>query len=111
MAKRRSSTIAARAESGRIDLDPTFRAETVGRLWTSPVENAEWEMNRRGIPLALVQAVMEPRNNDWLDESRPGRWIYQSRLRFEDGKMYLLRVVVDENEQLLAIITVPDQQD
>jgi len=25
-----------------------------------------------------------------------GRWIHQSRLPFEDGKMYLLRVVVDE---------------
>jgi len=40
-----------------------------------------------------------------VDESRRGRWIHQSRLPFEDGKMYLLRVVVDEDEQPPAIIT------
>jgi hypothetical protein len=34
-----------------------------------------------------------------------GRWIHQSRLPFEDGKMYLLRVVVAEDEQPPAIIT------
>jgi hypothetical protein len=33
------------------------------------------------------------------------RWIYQSRLAFEDGKIYLLRVVVDEQEEPPAIIT------
>jgi hypothetical protein len=31
--------------------------------------------------------------------------IHQSRLRFEDGKMYLLRVVVAEDEQPPVIIT------
>ena len=46
--------------------------------------HAEWEMTRRGIPLALVQAVMDP---------------------FEDGKIYLLRVVVTEDEQPPVIIT------
>jgi len=40
-----------------------------------------------------------------VDESRPGRWIRQSRLQFEDGKMYLLRVVVAEEEQPPVIIT------
>ena len=39
------------------------------------------------------------------DESKAGRSIRQSRLRFEDGKMYLLRVVVAEDEQPPAIIT------
>src|ERR1035437_7422306 len=40
-----------------------------------------------------------------VDEVRTGRWIYQPRLRFEDGKMYLLRVVVSEEEQPPAILT------
>ena len=67
--------------------------------------HAEWEMARRGIPLALVEAVMEHPEQRLVDESGTGRWIYQSRLRFGDGKMYLLRVVVDEEEEPPAIIT------
>ena len=67
--------------------------------------HAEWEMTRRGIPLALVQAVMEHAEQRLPDESRAGRWIRQSRLRFEDGRIYLLRVVVDEEEQPPAVIT------
>lgn len=34
-----------------------------------------------------------------------GRRIHQSRLQFEDGKMYLLRVVVAEDEQPPVIVT------
>src|ERR1019366_1232725 len=68
--------------------------------------HAEWEMTRRGIPLAQVQAVMDQPEQRLVDDSATGRWIYQSRLRTEDGKMYLLRVVVDEDEQPPAIITV-----
>ena len=66
---------------------------------------AEWEMTRRGIPLAQVQAVMDRPEQRFVDEFRTGRWIHQSRLRFEDGKMYLLRVVVAEDEQPPVIIT------
>lgn len=62
-------------------------------------------MTRRGILLALVQAVMEHPEQRLGDESGMGRWIHQSRLRFEDGKMYLLRVVVAEDEQPSVIIT------
>jgi hypothetical protein len=67
--------------------------------------HAEWEMTRRGISLALVQAVMDRPEQRLVDESRRGRWIHQSRLRFKDGKMYLLRVVVAEDEQPPVIIT------
>jgi Domain of unknown function (DUF4258) len=67
--------------------------------------HAEWEMARRGIPPELVQAVMDQPEQRLVDESRADRWIYQSRLRFEDGKMYLLRVVVDEDEEPPLIIT------
>ena len=67
--------------------------------------HAAWEMTRRDIPLALVRAVVEHPEQRLIDESRPNRWIHQSRLRFEDGKMYLLRVVVAEDEQPPVIIT------
>ena len=48
---------------------------------------------------------MEHTEQRLADESRTGRWIRQSRLRFEDGRMYLLRVVVAEDEQPPVIIT------
>jgi hypothetical protein len=41
-----------------------------------------------------------------VDESHLGRWIYQSQVRFGDGRIYLLRVVVAEEEQPPVIITV-----
>ena len=67
--------------------------------------HAEWEMARRGIRRELVEAVMDQPEQRLLDESRAGRWIYQSRLAFEDGKIYLVRVVVDEDEEPPAIVT------
>jgi hypothetical protein len=54
---------------------------------------------------ALVQAVMEHPEQRLVDESRADRWIHHSRLRFEDGRMYLLRVVVAEDERPPVIIT------
>ena len=62
-------------------------------------------MTRRGIPLTLVDAVMGHPEQRVVDEAQTGRWIYQSRFPFDDGKIYLLRVVVDEGEQPAAIIT------
>jgi hypothetical protein len=53
----------------------------------------------------VVQAVMDHPEQCLVDESCADRWIYQSRLPFEDGKMYLLRVMVDEVEQPPAVIT------
>src|SRR5438105_11401971 len=67
--------------------------------------HAEWEMTRRGIPLRLVETVMDDPEQRVQDESVGGRWIYQSRLLFEDGKMYLLRIVVAEDEQPPVVIT------
>ena len=50
--------------------------------------HAEWEMSRRGIALELVEAVIDHPEQRQIDESHPDRWIYQSRLRFKDGKIY-----------------------
>ena len=67
--------------------------------------HAEWEMARRSIPLSLVRTVMDHPEQRVVDESRTDHWIYQSRLQFEDGKIYLLRVVVAEDEQPRVIVT------
>lgn len=67
--------------------------------------HAEWEMARRGIPLAQVRTVMDAPEQRLRDGTRAGAWIYQSRLRFEDGKMYLLRVVVAEGREPPVIVT------
>jgi hypothetical protein len=67
--------------------------------------HAEWEMARRGIPLELVQAVMDHPEQRLIDGSQTRRWIHQSRVRFDDEKIYLLRVVVDEDEQPAVIVT------
>jgi hypothetical protein len=68
--------------------------------------HAEWEMTRRGIPPALVQAVVDHPEQRLIDGARKGRWIYQSRLPFEDGTIYLVRAVVDEDDEPPAIVTV-----
>jgi len=41
--------------------------------------HAEWEMARRAIPHALLQAVMDHPEQRCVDESHQGRWIRQSR--------------------------------
>jgi hypothetical protein len=53
----------------------------------------------------MVQAVMDQPEQRLVDESRAGCWIYQSRFAFEDGKIYLVRVVVDEDEEPPVIVT------
>ncbi len=67
--------------------------------------HAQWEMARRSLPVAMVQAVVNAPEQRLRDESRAGAWVYQSRLRFEDGKMYLLRVVVAEEHAPPVIVT------
>ena len=57
---------------------------------------------------ALVQAVIDqPEQRRLMNRARTDglRWIHQSRLRFEDGKIYLPRVVVDENNEPPVIVT------
>lgn len=60
-------------------------------------------MERRRIPDVMVDAVLNGPEQRMLDESHAGRWIYQSRMRFDDGKLYLLRVVVTEEEPQTVI--------
>ncbi|MDA0266261.1 MAG: DUF4258 domain-containing protein [Cyanobacteria bacterium] len=62
------------------------------------------EMKRRSIPLAVVEAILsEP---DQVVSGRDGRTIYQSQVDNEEGKTYLVRVVVDGTLVTALVITV-----
>ena len=39
-------------------------------------------------PNAMVEAVLNGPEQRAPDESHAGRWIYQSRMRFDDGRLY-----------------------
>ena len=67
--------------------------------------HAEWEMRRRGIEFARVEAVMNGPEQRLPDETRADRRIYQSRVEF-DGKLYLLRLVVADGEEPPVVVTV-----
>ena len=60
--------------------------------------------DRMGLQLAEPLALDQPEQR-LAGDSGTGRWIHQSRLRFEDGKIYLLRVVVDEDERPPVVVT------
>jgi len=66
-------------------------------------EHAEGELERRGIPRALLDRVLrEPQQRVPADA---GRTAYQSQLDFGGGKIWLLRVIVDERVDPALVIT------
>jgi hypothetical protein len=61
-------------------------------------------MERRGIPEAEIAQVLSA--PEQADRVRPGRAVYQSRMRStETGKTYLLRVFVDIDRQPAEVVT------
>ena len=54
----------------------------------------------------MVQAVVTAPEQRVSDESSAGRSVYQSRIRFADGTMYLLRVIVAEEHDQPVILPV-----
>lgn len=78
-------------------------AQDSGVMHYALSHHAEEEMARRGIPLSAVDVVMEK-----PDQKVPGHGgitCRQSRIQFE-GKMYLLRVMVDETDFPFRVVTV-----
>jgi uncharacterized protein DUF4258 len=65
--------------------------------------HARQEMERRGIPLPWVEAVLE--NPDQITPERGALKAYQSK-RDIGGKMYLVRVIVDERADPALVVTV-----
>lgn len=50
--------------------------------------HAQTEMERRGIPLSLVESVLD--NPQQIVTQRDGRKVYQSQVEFGNGKIFLL---------------------
>lgn len=66
--------------------------------------HAQREMTRRGIPPALLTAVLE-RPEQIVSE--PGqRKAYQSRLDFGGGRIFLLRAIVRDDLTPALVVTV-----
>ena len=67
-------------------------------------EHARDELELRAIPLELFEQVLY--SPQQIVPSYGGRKVYQSQVNFGEGRTYLLRLVVDENEQPAEVITV-----
>jgi len=61
------------------------------------------EISYRSLPESLVTQVLE--TPDQVAPAQFGRMVYQSKLAFPDGKVYLLRVVVEPRQGELFVVT------
>jgi len=61
------------------------------------------ELARRKIPLPLLQTVLD--NPQQVIPEQRGRKAYQSQVDFGDGKLFLLRAIVDESQLPPTVIT------
>jgi hypothetical protein len=66
--------------------------------------HARQEMRRRGIPSRLVRDVLE-RPGQVVPE-REHKKAYQSQVEFAGGRMYLVRVIVDDTIDPAVVVTV-----
>jgi len=67
-------------------------------------KHAEEELFRRQIPRALMDEVLL--NPQQIVDERPTRKVYQSRLGFTAGRIFLLRVIVDVAVNPAVVVTV-----
>ena len=65
--------------------------------------HAEKEFVRRQIPHESVEAVLA--HSEEIVPASGGRSAYQSMLLFEEGKMFLLRVIVDDSGDPPVVVT------
>jgi hypothetical protein len=66
--------------------------------------HAREEMERRGIPLEILESVLEKPQQVVNDPT--GKKIYQSKVDFKQGKIYLVRVVTVEEAGVPIVVTV-----
>ncbi|PIQ97855.1 MAG: hypothetical protein COV67_01975 [Nitrospinae bacterium CG11_big_fil_rev_8_21_14_0_20_56_8] len=65
--------------------------------------HAREEIGRRNISIAQIEAILkEP---EQLVSGYSGKKVYQSRVLFENGQTYLIRIIVDENASPWKVIT------
>ncbi len=66
--------------------------------------HAEEETARRSIPPETLEAVLE--NPQQVVPARRGKKAYQSQVRFADGRMFLVRAIVDDRTEPATVVTV-----
>ena len=66
--------------------------------------HAREEMERRKIPLALLESVLDGPQQVVLEKG--GKKAYQSKVDFGDGKIFLLRAIVMEDIDPAVVVTV-----
>lgn len=66
--------------------------------------HARAEIVRRAIPLSLLDSVLQ--HPQQVVPERAGRKAYQSQLNFGDGRIFLLRAIVDDSVDPAIVVTV-----
>ena len=66
--------------------------------------HAQLEMAQRGIPLDLLESVLQQPQQ--VVPEREGKKAYQSQLDFGGGKIFLLRAIVDDEVDPAIVVTV-----
>jgi len=66
--------------------------------------HAKEEMERRGIPLKILDSILKDPQQVVNDPA--GNRVYQSKVDFNEGKIYLVRVVTTEEAGILVVVTV-----
>jgi hypothetical protein len=66
--------------------------------------HARQEMLRRSISLEHLETVLQ--SPQQIIPVRSGRKVYQSRIDFGGGKIFLLRAIVDDTIESAVVITV-----
>jgi hypothetical protein len=67
-------------------------------------DHAEEELNRRSVPRRLLDDLMSAPQQ--LVPASGGRKAYQSRFHLDDGRIMLLRAIVDDREDPPVVVTV-----
>ena len=67
-------------------------------------QHASEEMQRRAIPLTLLETVLQ--NPQQVVPEYGGKKAYQSQIDFGEGKIFLLRAIVDDKVEPAIVITV-----
>lgn len=66
--------------------------------------HAEEELRRRGIPRAMADEVLK--SPQQVVPERGSRHAYQSKADFGDGRVFLLRLIVDDSTNPAVVVTV-----
>ena len=66
--------------------------------------HAKEELARRDIPMELLKSVLD--NPQQIVLEKIGRKAYQSKIDFGEGKIYLLRAIVQDDVKPAVVITV-----